>query len=84
MGKITDKSIRFSQTIIIFFLAFLPFISQSAELSQPIYEVKVEMDIKVPMRDEVNLSTNIYRPDASGQFPVILIRTPYIMLPIIK
>ncbi len=53
------------------------FASQAAELSQPIYEVKVEMDVKVPMRDGVQLSTNIYRPDVAGKFPVILIRTPY-------
>jgi putative CocE/NonD family hydrolase len=47
------------------------------EASQPTYEVKVEMDVKVPMSDGVQLSTNIFRPDAPGQFPVILIRTPY-------
>jgi len=45
--------------------------------SQPTYEVKVEMDVKVPMSDGVQLSTNVFRPDAPDQFPVILIRTPY-------
>jgi putative CocE/NonD family hydrolase len=29
------------------------------------------------MRDDVDLATNVYRPDAEGQFPVILSRTPY-------
>jgi len=50
---------------------------EEAELSQPTYEVKLELDVKVPMRDGVLLSTNVYRPDAPGKFPVILIRTPY-------
>src|SRR5262249_37410260 len=27
--------------------------------------------------DEVELSADVYRPDAAGQFPVILSRTPY-------
>jgi putative CocE/NonD family hydrolase len=49
----------------------------SEEVSQPTYQVKVEMDVKVPMSDGVQLSTNIFRPDAPGKFPVILIRTPY-------
>jgi uncharacterized protein len=29
------------------------------------------------MRDGVTLSADIYRPDAPGTFPVILVRTPY-------
>ena len=35
------------------------------------------MDVKVPMRDGVNLSANIFLPPGPGPFPVILIRTPY-------
>ncbi len=45
--------------------------------SEPTYDIKVELDVKVPMRDGIRLSTNIYRPDAEGKFPVILIRSPY-------
>ena len=41
------------------------------------YNVKMEFDLKVPMRDGTKLSADIYRPDASGKFPVILLRTPY-------
>jgi hypothetical protein len=48
-----------------------------AKLSAPTYKVRFEMDVKVPMRDGVGLSTDIYRPDAPGQFPAILVRTPY-------
>jgi putative CocE/NonD family hydrolase len=46
-------------------------------LSKPEYEVKVESDVDVPMRDGVDLKADIYRPDADGKFPVILVRTPY-------
>ena len=46
-------------------------------LSKSAYRVKVEIDVKVPMRDGVALSADIYRPDAEGKFPAILIRTPY-------
>jgi predicted acyl esterase len=33
--------------------------------------------VMVPMRDGVNLATNIYLPDGDGPFPVVLTRTPY-------
>ena len=36
-----------------------------------------ELDVKVTMRDGIRLSTNIYRPDTSGTFPVLLARSPY-------
>ncbi len=47
------------------------------EVSEASYTVKEELDVKVSMRDGVRLSTNIYRPDAEGKFPVLLMRTPY-------
>ncbi len=34
-------------------------------------------DIRVPMRDGVELSTDIVMPAAEGKYPIILIRTPY-------
>jgi len=46
-------------------------------LSQPEYEIMEDMNINVPMRDGINLSTNIYRPKVGEKLPVILIRTPY-------
>ena len=48
-----------------------------AKLSQPKYKVRREANVRVPMRDGVTLSTDIYFPDAPGKFPAILIRTPY-------
>jgi putative CocE/NonD family hydrolase len=49
----------------------------SQELSQPVHRVIEELDVKVPMRDGIRLSTNIYRPDNPGSFPVLLMRSPY-------
>lgn len=48
-----------------------------ARLSQPIYKVRTEANVRVPMRDGVTLATDVYRPDAEGRFPAILVRTPY-------
>jgi putative CocE/NonD family hydrolase len=58
---------------------FHPSISHydDAKLSQPRYQVLVEANVRVPMRDGVTLSTDIFRPDAPGKFPALLIRTPY-------
>lgn len=49
------------------------------------FEVEVRTDVKIPMRDGVELSANIFLPKvpqgtagtAEGEFPVILIRSPY-------
>jgi putative CocE/NonD family hydrolase len=34
-------------------------------------------DVRVPMRDGITLSADIYRPDTTDPVPVILVRTPY-------
>ena len=39
--------------------------------------VITDLNVRVPMRDGIALSTNILRPDAPGRFPAILTRTPY-------
>ena len=49
----------------------------SSIISQPICKVKMQFGVMVPMRDGVNLSTDIYVPDTTGSFPAILARTPY-------
>lgn len=46
------------------------------------FDVEMRLDVKVPMRDGVNLSADIYLPKSDGQdpggpFPVVLTRTPY-------
>ena len=47
------------------------------KLSQPQYEIKLEFDVKVLMRDGAKLSANIWRPKAEGKFPVIFMYNPY-------
>lgn len=37
----------------------------------------VESDVKVSMRDGVRISIRIYRPEASGRYPVLLAASPY-------
>ena len=41
------------------------------------YEVIIDKGVPNAMRDGIRLFSNIYRPDADGKFPAILIRTPY-------
>jgi putative CocE/NonD family hydrolase len=40
-------------------------------------EISRSFDISVPMRDGVRLSANVFRPEAPGRYPTILVRTPY-------
>jgi uncharacterized protein len=39
--------------------------------------IHVDKDVPIPMRDGVKLGGDIYRPQGSGKFPVLLCRTPY-------
>ncbi|NOX56107.1 MAG: CocE/NonD family hydrolase [Planctomycetes bacterium] len=41
------------------------------------YDVDVQAEVKIPMRDGIRLSANVFRPKAAGKFPTILVRTPY-------
>jgi uncharacterized protein len=47
------------------------------KLSQPQYKVRMDHNVKIKMRDGVELSTDLYLPDAPGQFPTVFTRTPY-------
>jgi hypothetical protein len=58
-----------AQAVLLFFT-----VSAGAETR---YSVKIEYDQRVPMRDGVSLSADVFRPDTPGKFPVILVRTPY-------
>ena len=39
------------------------------------YDIDLQFDVKIPMRDGIGLSADIYRPRAAGRFPTILLRT---------
>jgi len=47
------------------------------ELSQPTLKARVEKGVRIRMRDGVELAADIAFPDAPGQHPAILVRTPY-------
>ena len=55
----------------------LPFVSLPTNTPDVYTRVNVEKNVAVPMRDGIKLYANIYKPDADGKFPVILIRLPY-------
>lgn len=46
--------------------------------SPPTHTVRIAFNQRVRMRDGVELSADVYRPDSAGKFPVILSRTPYV------
>lgn len=54
-------------------------ISQNpAPAAEPTYAMKIQFGARIKMRDGVELSADIYRPDSPGKFPAILRRTPYV------
>jgi len=40
-------------------------------------QVQIQLDLRIPMRDGVELYGAIYRPELGDCFPVLLIRSPY-------
>ncbi len=44
---------------------------------QPAYDVEMRLNVKVPMRDGIDLSADLYLPGGNGKFPTVLMRTPY-------
>lgn len=47
-------------------------VTLAQESSAPRYEVKVEKNVRIPMRDGVTLAADLYRPDAAGAFPALV------------
>ncbi len=41
------------------------------------YQVKVERNLFIPLRDGATLAADLYRPDADGAFPALLSFYPY-------
>jgi uncharacterized protein len=69
--------------LLTFSLSFVAFVSLSHAMpasaeevaSQPTYQVHVELNLQVQMRDGVNLAADVYRPQAEGKYPALLMRT---------
>jgi putative CocE/NonD family hydrolase len=45
--------------------------------ARPRYRTRVERDVPMKTRDGVVLRADVHRPDVDGNFPVLLLRTPY-------
>ena len=45
---------------------------KDAKLSQPQHTMKIEKDVRIPMRDGATLLADIFRPAESGHFPAII------------
>ncbi|HZU13365.1 MAG TPA: CocE/NonD family hydrolase [Chloroflexota bacterium] len=41
-------------------------------------QTTIDFNVRVPMRDGVTLSADVYRPIERGRYPVLLTRTPYV------
>ncbi len=52
------------------------FLLCAAALAAPV-EIDEARNVRVPMRDGIELSANVFRPAAGGPFPTLLLRTPY-------
>ena len=50
---------------------------QAGDYSPAQYEVVAELNQKAPMRDGVALMIDVFRPQAEGRFPAVLLQTPY-------
>ena len=51
---------------------------QTDQGSDKTLPIKIDFDQRIPKRDGVELSADVYRPDATGKFACILNRTPYL------
>lgn len=51
--------------------------AQATQASTGHHAVKIEQNVRVPMRDGVELVADVYRPEAPGTYPVLVLRTPY-------
>jgi len=49
----------------------------TTQKSEAVHRVVVAKDLPMRTRDGVTLYADVYRPDAAGKFPVLVVRTPY-------
>ncbi|MBW2370478.1 MAG: CocE/NonD family hydrolase [Deltaproteobacteria bacterium] len=57
---------------------FLLSVAAHAETpSEKLTGIRIMLDQRVPMRDGVELSADVFLPEKEGKYPVILIRNPY-------
>jgi uncharacterized protein len=72
--KLRSRCLRVVMAVAAMASADRPLDLKGAEAkSEAEFTVKHESGVKVPMRDGVSLSAEIYRPDAPGKFPVLML-----------
>lgn len=49
-----------------------------------LYDIEIERDLRIPMRDGVTLSADLYRPQGEGKWPVLVNRDAYLQWEIPK
>jgi len=54
------------------------------DMAPLLYKVKVLPDVRVRMRDGVELAVRIIRPDADGEFPALMACSPYRLLTVLE
>ena len=59
------------------FLTLAGATASAADVSQPQYGMIFEHDVAVPVRDGTVLRADVYRPDAEGEFPVLMSLSAY-------
>ncbi len=79
-ASLLSRTPIYAPRLVALLVASLP--ALAAAQNQPEFQVHVEKDLMVAMRDGVQLATDVYRPARDGQpvedrSPVILTRTPY-------
>ncbi|HAC34117.1 MAG TPA: dipeptidyl aminopeptidase, partial [Gammaproteobacteria bacterium] len=47
------------------------------QLSRPQYQMVVERDVTITMRDGIKLKADVFRPDVDGEFPGLLAMSAY-------
>ena len=55
----------------------LPLPLFAADVRPVSHDIQVESNVPAVMRDGITLYADVYRPTASGKYPVLVVRTPY-------
>jgi uncharacterized protein len=79
--------VLFSVMVAAFSLESISVAQESKASKKPPYQVRIERDVRVRMRDGVVLSTDLFIPLKDGQppkekIPAVLMRTPYDRVPV--
>ena len=76
-----QKSLRYlveAGFVFIWVLCFVGYAQAEAGSTNFASDISARFDVRVPMRDGIELSADIWRPAAEGKYPAILMRTPYV------